>query len=127
MTGSALIVTQRSRRVVMIKKLKSGCYKVEIPIYEKSFYVALCSSSYKKQTGRKLKKHIRGGVVGHEKPILVLIARDHNTIAHECHHMLMTICLQVGILPNNEFHEATAYLQGYITEQVYKIIDMHDN
>lgn len=46
----------------------------------------------------------------------------HGTIAHECHHAVMSMCKTLGIKPNVDNQEPTAYLHGWLAEWIYKIL-----
>lgn len=45
---------------------------------------------------------------------------DHGVLAHEIFHITTFILAQCGLKLNDKSYEAYAYLQGYITQEIYK-------
>ncbi|MEA1999654.1 MAG: hypothetical protein U9N61_10100 [Euryarchaeota archaeon] len=48
---------------------------------------------------------------------------NHGTIAHEASHVANHIADIIGIVPDFDNDEATAYLIGYITNRIYSFVD----
>lgn len=50
-------------------------------------------------------------------------AKDlHNTLAHECQHLVFVILDRAGMKLCHETQEAYCYLMGFMCEQIYKKI-----
>ena len=113
----------------MIEKHDSGCYKVTIPIYLQSFYVSIGVERASKLTGEEIENKFSGMVKRNKsgKSLMVLCDLSHEVIGHECHHMLLYVCEDLGIIVDPENQEPTAYLQGFINEQVYKCIELNNS
>lgn len=113
-----------------IRKHRSGAYRVDIPIYDKCLYVAMTDEIGEKLCHTRLPSGVMAGVIEFETDPPVLIfstACDHNTIAHECLHLVMCLTEYMGIQTTYESHEATAYLMGFVAEKVYQCIEVYNN
>jgi hypothetical protein len=110
-----------------IRKLKSGCYKATIPLYNRSFYISLSNAAagelmsgvYVVETGMVQEFES-------DPPLMVLIEKTHEVIAHECTHMAMCIMFTIGMKPDIDNQEPMAYLMGFIAERVYEAIGRED-
>jgi len=112
-----------------IRRHKSGCYKIDIPVWEYTFHIAFSNESVEALTrGNVEKKDYFAAVIEFkdDPPIMVLCDTSHNSIAHECHHLLCALLRKKGSFVSLENQEPTAYLAGYIAEQVYKCREMYD-
>jgi len=112
-----------------IRRHKSGCYKVTIPIYKRSFHLAFNTEDAESLTKKPLDGDDFFGFVNEYKndpPLMVLLEFRPSTIAHECLHLVMIILNSIGSFVDYENQELACYLAGYITEQVYKCREMYD-
>lgn len=112
----------------MIRKHKSGCYKITLPIYLVSFYLALDNEHAEKLAGEDCE--VEMGMIREfesDPPLMILASKTHEVIAHEVTHVTLILMHKLGIYPSYEDQEPMAYMMGYIAEQVYKCLDRHDN
>ena len=112
-----------------IRRHKSGCYKITIPIYDRSFYLAFNAKDAKALTKESFDYDDFFGAVREYKndpPLMVLLEFRTSTIAHECLHLVMIILNRLGSFVDYDNQEPACYLVGYITEQVYKCREMYD-
>jgi hypothetical protein len=106
------------------RKLKSGCYKATIPLYNRSFHIALSNQAagdligdiYVVETG--MVQEFEG-----DPPLVILIEKSHEVIIHECTHVALCIMRKIGMTPDIDNQEPMAYMMGFIAEQVYDAID----
>jgi hypothetical protein len=111
----------------MIKKHKSGCYKITLPIYLVSFYLALDNKYADKLTGDKYE--VEMGMVKEfdgDPPLMILVDKTHEVISHEITHVALILMHKLGIYPSYEDQEPMAYIMGYIAEHVYKCLERED-
>jgi len=112
-----------------IRRHKSGCYKISTPVWEYSFCIAFSNDDAQKLTNGNLEKDDYFAAVvefKNDPPLMILCDKSHNSIAHECHHLLCILLKDKGSYVSIENQEPTAYLAGYIAEQVYKCREMYD-
>lgn len=107
-----------------MRKHKSGCYKATIPLYNRSFYIALSNKAAGDLIGDNYV--VETGMVQEfesDPPLLVLIDKSHEVVVHECTHVALCIMRTIGITPDIDNQEPMAYLMGFIAEQVYKCLE----
>lgn len=107
----------------MIKKHKSGCYKIRVPLYEWDFWVAPAPEAAELLTGEA--ESVRDACVlsyEDDPPIVIFSDQSHNTIAHECTHICSLLMADKGMTYEVDNDEPMAYLMGYIAEQVYEVL-----
>lgn len=109
----------------MIRKHKSGAYKITLPIYECGFHLATSLEVVEKLTGKTHNRDAMGFVQEFEgePPVMVLLDRSPNTIAHECAHVALILMEKLGMRALYAEPEPFAYIMGWITEQVYEVLD----
>jgi hypothetical protein len=108
----------------MTRKLKSGCYKATIPLYNRSFHIALSNKAAGELIGDIYV--VETGMVQEllsDIPLMILIEKSHEVIVHECTHMALCIMATIGMTPDIDNQEPMAYMMGFIAEQVYGAID----
>ena len=113
-----------------IRRHKSGCYKVMIPVYDKGFYVAFNVKDAEELIHESLGElDFRGCVREFEDdpPVMVLREYTPRTVAHECMHLVIITLQRIGSFIDYENQEQAAYLAGYIAEQVYKCREMYES
>jgi len=111
-----------------IRRHKSGCYKVVIPVYDKGFYVAFNVKDAEELTKRSLGElDFRGCVSEFEDdpPVMVLREYTPSTVAHECMHLVIITLHRIGSFIDYGNQEQAAYLSGYIAEQTHKCWKMY--
>ena len=112
-----------------IRRHKSGCYKVTIPVYDRAFYLAFNTTDAEALTKEPFGQQDFRGVVREfesDPPVMVLNEFTPNTIAHECMHLVIITLQRIGSFVDYENQEPACYLAGYIAEQVYKCRELYD-
>lgn len=108
-----------------MKKYKNGCYKIKVPLYDVSFWLAPDVDSFVNVTGDEPDKSYAACagvapngnfIVGFFEPPTI------NTICHESVHMAGIICDYVGIRADWNNDEPLAYLTGYIADKIYSAL-----
>lgn len=109
----------------MIRKHKSGAYKITLPIYECGFHLATSLEVVEKLTGKLHNRDAVGFVQEYEgdPPVMVILDPTPNTIAHECAHVALILMEKLGMRATYDDQEPFAYIMGYIAEQVYEVLD----
>lgn len=115
-----------------LKLHKSGCYKVTIPLYLKSFYVATDIDQAESLTGDDYKNQQDESLAFVQEfetdpPLMVLIDKSPNSVAHECGHMAIIMCHMLGIDVTYNNQEPFCYILGYISEAVNDVIYRKDS
>lgn len=114
-----------------MRRLKSGVYRMMVPIYEQAVYIAVSSEAMDAQFGGGIEQG-RIGEVGRLTDdntgldigvYICLDCHSVNTLAHECTHLAFRIFERAGIRPTADEHEALAYLVGWLAEKVQSVID----
>ena len=103
--------------------------KVKISVYETELQLMVVDSMSELQNFLMKKGIIvadvtncEGITLGYNKTYLVVFVKDfisHNLIAHELFHLATMVTKDIDI----EDEESQAWLNGYVTEQVYKILN----
>lgn len=106
-----------------MRRLKSGCYKILVPLYGITFYVAFSNSDAFDLTGIDYAVGSGAFVEYHEDPpLMILMDHGHEVVIHECTHAALCLMGTIGIAPDVDNQEPMAYLMGYIADQVYECL-----
>jgi hypothetical protein len=105
-------------------RLKSGCYKATIPLYNRSFYIALSNKAAGDLIGDIYV--VETGMVQEfedDPPLVVLIDKSNEVVVHECTHVALCIMRKIGMTPDIDNQEPMAYLMEFIAGRVYEAIE----
>ena len=102
------------------EKNKKNTKRIKIPIYEDSVILSndkkLLNEVYK-----DISNEVEGVVIDNSVEVFIFIFdKSHNTIAHEIYHAVCRISEKHGL----ECEESKAYLIGFLTKKVYKILEV---
>ena len=103
-------------------KIKISVYEADVQLIVVDSMTELQDFFMKKGLSIADVLNCEGLTIGYEKSYFVVLVKqfiNHNLIAHELFHLAKMLTKDIDI----DDEESQAWLNGYVTEQVYKILN----